>query len=89
MRLTPNERTVLCALAGVGLDLCLPFRPLMDETKLTRSEVRRACRSLSRKGLASFSKGLWTDDGEPAGSGYGLSFAGVDLACTFDHNPVP
>lgn len=47
-----------------------PFRPIMIYTSLPRATVRRACRALTRKGLAEFGKGLWTDDGEMAGSGY-------------------
>lgn len=55
------------------------FASLSEETGLDRKQVRRACRSLSRKGLAEFGKGLWTDDGEPAGSGYAATQAAADL----------
>jgi hypothetical protein len=46
------------------------FAPIMAETALSRREVRRACRSLARKGLAKYERGLWSEDGGPAGSGY-------------------
>lgn len=48
----------------------LNFDRLSSETGFDRKAVRRACRFLARKGLAVYGKGLWTEDGEPAGSGY-------------------
>ena len=81
MKLTDNERAVLAVLADDnhlyfsfdGIGECLS----MDhEITLTRKEIRRACRSLARKGLAEYSRGLWNDDGVPAGSGYGATKMG-------------
>ena len=43
-----------------------------------RARIRRACRSLARKGLAEYMRGLWTEDGEMAGAGYGITKAGVE-----------
>jgi hypothetical protein len=58
--------------------LCfISFDPLARLTGLDRKTVRRACRALRRKGFAQFGRGLWTDDGEPAGSGYAITRAGV------------
>jgi hypothetical protein len=81
-KLNLNERKVLRRLAReFGYDApYFPFGPLMRATGLTRKEVRRACRSLTRKGLAQFGRGLWDDDGHPAGSGYAATFAGAELA---------
>jgi hypothetical protein len=45
------------------------FRSLANQTKLDIPQVRRACRSLARKGLAAYERTLWNDDG-PAGAGY-------------------
>jgi hypothetical protein len=72
------ERKVLQSLseAGWGEDWYLPFAPICDEWGLARNVVRRACRSLARKGLAEFESGLWDEDGEPAGSGYTATEAG-------------
>lgn len=66
-----KERKCLKVLAEhYGLDSnYLYFIHIMDVTKLTRGEVRRAVRSLARKGLAEYRRGLWSDDG-PAGAGY-------------------
>lgn len=77
MKLNENERRVLEALAMGGEDFgCFPFDLLAEDTGLDRKQVRRACRSLARKGLAEYHRGLWTEDGEPAGSGYCASAAG-------------
>jgi len=83
MKLNDNERKVLACLVVCGEDYCgycyFNFRSLTGPTKLNRREVRLACRSLKRKGLAEFGRGLWSEDGEPAGSGYRASKAGADL----------
>jgi hypothetical protein len=82
-KLTDDERRVLQFLADeAGGDYgFFGFNPLMRETGFDRKRVRRACRSLRRKGLTEFGRGLWSDDGEPAGSGYGATRAGVELIC--------
>ena len=46
---------------------------------LDRKQIRRACRSLARKGLTKYARGLWTDDGEPRGSGYAATDEGVNF----------
>lgn len=82
IRLNENERKVLTVLVGVyndSLSYCLPFTPIEMDAGLSRREVRRACRSLKRKGLAKFCKGLWTEDGEPAGSGYCATKTGAEV----------
>ena len=47
---------------------CFDF--IKQHTTLDRKVIRRACRSLARRGLAVYGKGLWTEDGEMAGAGY-------------------
>jgi hypothetical protein len=78
-KLTAIERAVLDSLSDAGEERCYAFAPICQHTGLERSVVRRACRSLKRKGLARFETGLWTEDGEPRGSGYGLTRAGLTL----------
>jgi hypothetical protein len=58
---------------------CLYFKYIASETKLTESQVRRAVRSLARKGLAEYVRGLFDDDGQVAGSGYCATFQGALL----------
>jgi len=84
--ITPNERKVLRALCSAWNeyeDFCfLSFKPICKRTRLKRDVVRRACRSLKRKGFAQFGRGLWTDDGEVAGSGYACTKAGREALST-------
>lgn len=59
------------------------FASLSRQTKLTIPEVRRACRSLAKKGLAKFEQVLWNDDG-PAGAGYRATEEGAALISPCD-----
>lgn len=79
--MSPKEWKVLAVLAdGNEYDFGFwGFAGLMKQTGLDRKTVRRCCRSLRRKGLAVFESGLWSDEGEPAGSGYCSTQAGRDL----------
>jgi RIO-like serine/threonine protein kinase len=83
IKLNPAERKVLRALAASYFndrDFCfLPFRPLMDRTRLPRTEVRRAARSLARKELAAYGRGLCSEDGDFVGSGYACTAKGAAL----------
>lgn len=54
----------------------LPFEPISRNTGLDVRLVRRACRALTRKGLAEFARGLWREDGGPGGSGYAATESG-------------
>lgn len=69
---SPRERKVLAVLAQhYSSDMnCLYFRYIASETGLEVKQVRRSVRSLARKGLAEYVKGLFNNDGEVAGSGY-------------------
>lgn len=72
IRLTPKQERCMIVLGDVpDTDFgYLSFRAIMFETGLSRSDVRRSVRALARKGMAKFSNGLFTEDGEMAGSGY-------------------
>lgn len=72
--LLQDARKVLAVLAERRSYWC--FEPLMNETGLDRARVRRACRFLARKGFAKFRGGLWSEDGEPYGSGYAATKEG-------------
>ncbi len=81
MNLNDNERKVLKALSDAYSayeEFCyLNFAGISKRCgDLDRKVVRRAARSLTRKGLAEYGRGLWTDDGELAGSGYCCTKAG-------------
>ncbi len=76
--ISEREMLALNALAGsYGGDFdCLNFKAIARRGKLDPKHVRRSVRALARKGLAEYAKGLWTEDGDPAGSGYRCTPAG-------------
>ncbi|BBB99426.1 hypothetical protein [Bradyrhizobium elkanii] len=76
------EMKALNALAGsYGSDFdCLRFSAIARRGDLDPKHVRRSVRALARKGLAEYVRGLWTMDGEPAGSGYRCTAAGFAKA---------
>ena len=78
MTLQPHHYRVLTGLYELSTpgELYIPFSALQDFTGYDRALVRRACRLLARKGLAAYSKGLWREDGGPAGAGYCITRAG-------------
>lgn len=82
IKINENEQQVLKALAGEYHNeddwAAFYFRGLVSETKLNLKAVRRACRSLAKKGLAVYERVLWGDEG-PAGAGYRASKEGAFL----------
>jgi len=81
--LSPVNLKVLKALNDSSGDFCFQsFATLMKETGLDRKVVRRACRFLARRGYAEFARGLWTDEGEVAGSGYAATKEGLKYVRT-------
>lgn len=82
-RLNPVEERVLLSLLDLSRpngEYCVPFAPIQDDTGLSRDFVRAACRSLTDYKLAVYFSGLWTEDGEPAGSGYSITEDGASIA---------
>jgi hypothetical protein len=74
-KMLASHRKVLEALSE-SYGYFFSFAALMYETKMERREVRRIVRHLARRGLTEYGKGLWSEDGEPAGSGYRITEAG-------------
>jgi hypothetical protein len=77
----PHSR-VLAVLADgyYGSEWCFyHFAHIVAETGFDIKQVRKSCRYLARKGLAQYGRGLWTEDGEPFGSGYAATAAGNAL----------
>lgn len=81
MKINPIEQRVLWFLAETWGDEggYWSFSGICSNTQLERKQVRRACRSLARKGLAEYLQAGWGDDG-PAGAGYGSTEAGRTYA---------
>lgn len=60
------------------------FKSLAKQTEMDVKDVRRACRSLARKGLAVYERVLVDMDGIPAGAGYRASEEGAALISPCD-----
>lgn len=60
------------------------FKSLSLQTKLEVKEVRRACRSLAKKGLAQYERTLWNEDTGPCGAGYRATEEGAALISPCD-----
>ena len=79
--MSPNETKALKALverycSDFGF---ISFAQIAAESGLDPKIVRRTVRSLKRKGFAEFSNGLWSEDGEPRGSGYRATDAALAI----------
>lgn len=82
----PDHLAVLKFLkAHTSEEACYPFAPICRATRLNRKRVRLACRALARKGWAEFYRGLCTNDGDFAGSGYCVTAAGREALALY-HN---
>ncbi len=77
--LSDSEQRVLEKLAACGGEYSYSFDTIMTDTGLIRPVVQTACRSLKKKGLAMFFRGLMDDDGNVAGSGYTVTVKGVRI----------
>lgn len=62
------------------LEACFHLKPLARRVGVTRDMARALCRKLTDDGFCRYQNALWTDGGEPAGSGYGLTPEGVRRA---------
>lgn len=75
--LTDVEWRVLDALSWGNDEYCFSLRTIAGNAGLHRELTRGALRALADRGLARFERGLMTEDGELAGSGYGITKAGA------------
>jgi len=81
VKMSAREHDVLVILGDLtDEDFCTYFRVLVSFSNgLDKTQVKRSVRSLTRKGLAEYQRGLMDDDGTVAGSGYRISRAGRAL----------
>lgn len=75
-----NCLEVLNGLSSPRAEMCLHFKTIQKYTGYDRRTVRLHVRRLARKGFAEYAKGLWTEDGYPAGAGYCITEAGREEA---------
>lgn len=81
INLNEKEKDVLRILeesSAIDGEMCVSFAYIAYNKRDIKA-VRRACRSLRRKGLAEYYRGLMTDEGEVAGSGYCITLAGIEI----------
>lgn len=76
-KINENERKVLEYIAEEYDEMAYYFRGIVKHTGLELKQVRRACRSLARKGYAEYRRGLFNEDGMTAGSGYSATREGA------------
>lgn len=78
--MSAREEQALRGFANTDEDFgFLSFKEIARRSKLDIRHVRRTVRSLARKGLLKYARGLWTEDGEVAGSGYALTREGREF----------
>lgn len=81
VKLSGRERAVLVGMLDCPEENCMTFAGIAESSGLPREHVRRAVRSLARKGFAYYAKGLWSEyTNRPAGAGYGLTEIGRERA---------
>lgn len=88
MRLSPNELSLLLAMnehcsteyEDFGGFTCYTFKGLARMSSLDPKLIRRTVRSLARKGLTGYEKGLMNENGEVCGAGYGITKLGRETA---------
>lgn len=54
----------------------LSFKHIANRSGVPAHLTRRVTRAIARKGFVQFARGLWTDEGDFYGSGYGLTKQG-------------
>lgn len=55
---------------------------------ITRDMASAICKSLRDRGFLTYERGLFTEDGEPAGSGYAITDAGRKYLRSIDPRPA-
>lgn len=77
VRLTALETQVFSAWDGMDPDYSgLSFRHVSQRSGVPIPKIRATVRRLARKGLVEFQRGMVTEDGDFAGSGYSLTDEG-------------
>lgn len=78
MRLTENQNKILSILQhGAGEEICYYYRFLVSDTGLDLETVKKEVQELKRLGLVEYVRGLMTEDGEVAGSGFTIPYGKI------------
>jgi len=88
LKISEREKKALSALYETYFSSeegsCVYSRTVAERSGMEVNQSRNALRSLVRKGLAEYHRGLFDDDGFVAGSGFCVSPAGAKLAETLE-----
>lgn len=71
------EAKIMLAFVGIDIEHALTFKGIAYRTEFNIDTVKINTRSLATKGLLAYKRGLVSDDGAMAGSGYGPTYAGA------------
>lgn len=75
MKLTENQNKILSALQhGYGGEFCHNYTHLEHDTELDREILKIEVKQLRKMGLVQYVRGLMTEDGEVAGSGFTIPY---------------
>lgn len=86
--LSDDDVTAIMALADLPEDMGFLSFAGIAKRGVPAHAVRRVIRKLARMGITQFASGLWNDDGDPRGSGYGLTSYGRALAAALEARPM-
>lgn len=75
-KLSALETQCVASFGGLTEGYCLNFKAVAARSEIERHLVRRVVRACARKGLLVYERGLFNDEGEVAGAGYGLTAKG-------------
>jgi hypothetical protein len=80
--LTKLQRAVMEAMAagGASEEQAVYFRTIKHHCAFVDVPIRRVVRTLARKGLTEYQRGLFSDDGMIAGAGYGFTRLGIEVS---------
>ena len=89
-KLSTLESKCMAAWRGCDPDFgYLSFAGISCRSGVPQHLTRRVTRALARKGMVQFARGLWDEDGEMRGSGYGLTKCGHDWIASHGELPSP
>jgi hypothetical protein len=71
------RHAILGALSDIGEENALTLWGLSADTGLPRETLRGIIADLRSEGLVIYVRGLFADDGRPAGAGYAITAAGI------------
>lgn len=75
---TRTEMKVLKSWEDWGIDMCQGYTGVMNDTEMSKQELKPIIENLKRRGILEFYRGLMNDDGGVAGAGWSITIEGRD-----------